>query len=151
MSIFAKQGKKRIVKILIVNILISLLLIIIFDVTMFNFLPSQYVYKFKEYRQISIPGIGSRSIYSKEYYIKHDKRGFDIGKNKSGRHWFSELKYSIWSNSFGCFDTLLYGYGKDFEPDDHGPHCPVSLIESLRDALATRALEALAARALEGE
>lgn len=38
-------------------------------------------------------------------------------------------------------DALLYGYGEGFEPDDHGPDCPVPLIEFLRDALLAHPVE----------
>lgn len=100
----------RIIRVLIINSLITLLLIIFLDVTMFNFLPNKYVYKIREYRQKSPPDVGGRGGYPKNYFIKNEERGFDIGQNKNAYHWVEGIKYPIWSNSLGCFDNEHAAY-----------------------------------------
>jgi hypothetical protein len=99
-------------KLILVNILFASLLILIFDVAMFVFLPANYVWRFPEYRFISPPDVGGRGRYPNSYFVKHQKRGFDIGRNKRGRHWVDGVTYSIWSNSLGCFDNDHLEYNR---------------------------------------
>ncbi len=99
-------------KTLLVNALIILLIIIIFDVTTFNYLPSNYVMIFPEYRQNTPPKAHGLTRFPNGYFIEHEERGFDIGRNKSGLHWVSGITYPIWSNSFGCFDNEHAKYGE---------------------------------------
>ncbi|TMH77646.1 MAG: hypothetical protein E6H51_04890, partial [Betaproteobacteria bacterium] len=94
---------------IVLTLLIVLLTIIFFDVMMFFFLPNEYALNFNEYREdfqrdILAPNIGMQGPFSKDYFVKHEKRGFDNGKNKKGYHWVNGITYPIWSNSIGCFD-----------------------------------------------
>jgi len=94
---------------IVLALLIVLLTIIFFDVMMFFFLPNEYALNFNEYREdfqrdILAPNIGMQGPFSKDYFVKHEKRGFDNGKNKKGYHWVNGITYPIWSNSIGCFD-----------------------------------------------
>lgn len=92
-------------KTLLVNTLITLLLIIIFDVGTFNFLPSYYVAVLPDYRRSPPPVVGGRGTLPVGYFVAHDERGFDIDRNKNGHHWTDGITYPIWSNSIGCFDN----------------------------------------------
>src|SRR3989442_5095445 len=94
---------------IVLTLLIVLSTIIFFDVMMFFFLPNEYALNFNEYREdfqrdILAPNIGMQGPFSKDYFVKHEKRGFDNGKNKKGYHWVNGITYPIWSNSIGCFD-----------------------------------------------
>src|SRR5256885_684155 len=94
---------------IVLTLLIVLVTIIFFDVMMFFFLPNEYALNFNEYREdfqrdILAPNIGMQGPFSKDYFVKHEKRGFDNGKNKKGYHWVNGITYPIWSNSIGCFD-----------------------------------------------
>ncbi|MDB4224528.1 hypothetical protein N9850_12200 [Granulosicoccus sp.] len=91
-------------KILFVNALILLVLFSILDAAMFFFLPPSYGWRFPEYRVKLPPDVGGNSRYPKGYFVQHDQRGFDIGKNQTGDHWVDGVSYPIWSNSLGCFD-----------------------------------------------
>ena len=99
-------------KILLVNFVATLLVIIIFDVLMYSFLPRHYVYVFAEYRGSPPLDIAGRGGYPNGYFVEHEERGFDIGRNKSGRHRVGGLEYSIWSNSLGCFDNEHASYDR---------------------------------------
>ncbi len=92
-------------KLLIVNILVALILIILFDVISYNAIPAHYTNRFWEYRKDAPPEVGGQGKYPKGYFIADEQRGFDIGRNTSGQHWVSGITYPIWSNSLGCFDN----------------------------------------------
>src|SRR2546426_1410252 len=94
---------------IVLTLLIVLLTIIFFDVMMFFFLPNEYALNFNEYREdfqrdILAPNIGMQGPFSKDYFVKHEKSGFDNGKNQKGYHWVNGITYPIWSNSIGCFE-----------------------------------------------
>lgn len=92
-------------KTFLANVLIALLLIMIFDVAAFAFLPNHYVAKLWEYRRDTPPDVSGRGKYPRGYFVEHEERGFDIGRNKTGEHWVDGITYPIWSNSLGCFDN----------------------------------------------
>src|SRR2546430_9508335 len=53
---------------------------IFFDVMMFFFLPNEYALNFNDYREdfqrdILAPNIGMQGPFSKDYFVKHEKRG----------------------------------------------------------------------------
>lgn len=106
---------RRVIKFLIRNFLIISLFIIILDLTMFNFLPDHYLSAFPRYRYIAEnapPVGGGRGLNANGYYIEHQERGFDIGSNKTGRHWVDGVTYPISSNSIGCFDSEHTAYNR---------------------------------------
>ena len=94
------------------NVVIILMMIVIFDLATFVFLPDKYASRFDGYRQDgfsdsadkrfrSTPG---RGTYPQNYFVKHSDRGFDIGMSRHGNHRVEGTSYPIWSNSIGCFD-----------------------------------------------
>lgn len=92
-------------KVLVVNILATVLLVIIFDVAMFLFLPDRYTFEYEDYRHDRYPDVVGRAAYPKDYFIRHETRGFDIGEQKNGVHRVEGITYPIWSDSLGCFDN----------------------------------------------
>lgn len=84
--------------------IVALLLVLVFDATMFHFLPDDYASQFPDYRRDPPPSIGGYDRYPNGYFVKHAARGFDIGRNREGAHWVDGVAYPIWSNSLGCFD-----------------------------------------------
>lgn len=102
----------KIIRILIINSLIALFLIVVFDVTMLIFLSSQYTHNFTDYRRKLPPIVGGQGNIGKNYFIKNESRGFDIGRNKNSHHWVDGITYPIWSNSLGCFDNEHAAYDK---------------------------------------
>jgi hypothetical protein len=100
----------RIIKILLVNLFVALLLIILFDVVGYWFLPDRYALHFKGYRVPSLPEAARVFTRQKDYFVKDEKKGFDIGKNKHTYHWIEDgVIYPIWSNSLSCFDEDYAG------------------------------------------
>jgi hypothetical protein len=93
-------------KVILINIIVTLLLISIFDVATFFLLPASYTVRFPEYRFFSsdAPHVGGRRMYPNDYFVRDNVRGFDIGRSRSGVHWVSGVTYPIWSNGIGCFD-----------------------------------------------
>ena len=60
---------------------------------------------FPDYHQPLVQ-VGGRGHYPQGYFVAHDERSFEIGKDKSGSHFVKGFgSYNIWSNSLGCFDT----------------------------------------------
>ena len=91
-------------KIIIINISVALLLIFIFDVFAFLFVPDNLTNNFLSYRKSPPPNVGGRGRYPNNYFIKDHVRGFDLGRNRSGNHWVDGVTYPVWSNSLGCYD-----------------------------------------------
>ncbi len=92
-------------KIILINMIITLILVIVFDIFTYFFLPGHYVNEFEEYRYVSRPpGVGGGGSYPNGYFVKRSDRGFDIRANRSAHHWVDGITYPIWSNSLGCFD-----------------------------------------------
>lgn len=61
--------------------------------------------------------IAGRGSYSRDYFVGHPERGFDLGENRRGRHYLQELGfYDIWSNELGCFDDP---YEPHNSPEDY--------------------------------
>jgi len=89
---------------LAINIALSLLLILVLDSLAYFWLPDRQVATFRHYRRTSAPGVGGIAAYPHDYFVASDRRGFDIGRNRSGTHWVSGKTHAIWSNSLGCFD-----------------------------------------------
>lgn len=92
-------------KTIVVNIILTLILICIFDLTVYWFLPERYLIAFESYRRDPHPSKPTIAGWPKDYYVEDDERGFDIGKEKSGQHWVDGVTYPIWSNSLGCYDV----------------------------------------------
>ena len=95
-------------KVLLVNIVVTFVFILIFDVTMFVFLPAEW--RFRNYRHTLV--MGGRGNYPQDYFVSHKIRGFDIGRNKRSSHLVENLTYPIWSNSLGCFDKEHSEYNR---------------------------------------
>jgi len=91
-------------KTLAINSVITLLLIVTFDVLAYWLAPDSTVAAFSRYHRVPAPGVGGQAAYPRGYFVAHETRGFDIGKNRTGTHWVEGHTYSIWSNSLGCFD-----------------------------------------------
>jgi hypothetical protein len=92
-------------QVILANVLITLVLVAIFDGVAFYFLPDAYVRNFPEYRHSVPDSVGGRVRYPHGYFVADETRGFDIGKDRKGSHWVEGITYPIWSNSYGCFDT----------------------------------------------
>ncbi len=59
--------------------IITLILVIVFDIFTYFFLPGHYVSEFEEYRYVPRPpGVGGTESYPNEYFVKRSDRGFDI-------------------------------------------------------------------------
>ncbi len=104
-------------RILLANILITLLLVLSFDAAMYWLLPPQYTLRFVEYRPRPDPAeggpaVGGRGGYPQHYFVAHRTRGFDIGPFRRGRHRVDGVTYPVWSNSLGCFDHEHASYGR---------------------------------------
>jgi len=87
-----------------INVLVTLALVLLFDMMMYNFLPNKFAYKLTEYRFETNSAKLSQEFFYQDYYEKHDSRGFDIRKKALGTHLVDGVEYPIWSNSLGCFD-----------------------------------------------
>ena len=70
-----------------VNLVSVILVIVLFDVLMFFFLPERYAPSFYGYREGSTLIIGGRASYPRDYFATQDLRGFDIAPNRSAAHW----------------------------------------------------------------
>jgi hypothetical protein len=92
-------------RILLINMLVALLFIAILDTTLFFFLPPGYGWRFPEYRSTLPHDLPGRGLYPKGYFVRHELKGFDIGRNNSGHHQVDGISYPIWSNALGCFDN----------------------------------------------
>lgn len=99
-------------KTLRIKVVIIFVMIAVFDVAMFIFLPDDYASRFIGYRRGNLLGsdavryddIVIRDVSPRDYYVRHDERGFDIRINAKGQHHFDGMSYAVWSNSIGCFD-----------------------------------------------
>jgi len=87
-----------------VNLISAILVILLFDVLMFFFLPERFAPSFFGYRDDSTSIIGGRASYPRGYFATQHLRGFDIAPNRAATHWVDGVEYPIWSNSHGCFD-----------------------------------------------
>jgi len=102
------------------NVAIILMMIVIFDLATFVFLPDKYASRFDGYRHERLsdsaekrtPNALGRGYLPQNYFVKHSDRGFDIGMNKHANHFVDGMSYPIWSNSIGCFDIEHLQYDR---------------------------------------
>jgi hypothetical protein len=103
-----------------INVVIILTMIAIFDVAMFALLPAKHAARFDGYRQERFYGSDSEGApyilgrsAPRNYHVKHEERGFDIGPNRRTDHAVEDgVTYPIWSNSIGCFDIEHASYDR---------------------------------------
>lgn len=101
---------RKMKKLVFINLLVALLVVLTFDLCAFFLLSEQYAFRFPAYRMSDAPDTMGRAGYPSGYFVKHEQRGFDIGRYKKGDHWVSGTSYPIWSNSLGCFDREHENY-----------------------------------------
>ena len=77
--------------------------ILVFDVLGYYLLPDTIAFKFYDYR-MERSVVGERTPYSRDYFVPHLTRGFDLGSTGTAKHGIPELSYPVWSNDIGCFD-----------------------------------------------
>ena len=110
MELWARMKERRkfwLFPIILVMLFLGMLIIttIAFDCVAYFMMPVHMQIHFPDYHQPFVQ-VGGRGLYPPNYFVAHDERGFDIGKDKSGSHFVMDFgNYKIWSNSLGCFDT----------------------------------------------
>jgi len=73
-----------------------------FDTLSYRLMPDRYVSQFPDYRRRERNRIWIGN--PRDYFVKHPRRGFDIGTNVRTHHRVDGVPYLIWGNSIGCFD-----------------------------------------------
>ena len=80
--------------------------VVIFDWVTYRLISPVYVSQFPDYRTWHKPlGFAGRNAYPFDYFVTHDRRGFDIGRDRRAKHWVEGEIFDIWSNSLGCYDS----------------------------------------------
>ncbi len=81
--------------------------ILIFDIASYFIWPQDAWQRIRGYRVPPVEDAqasGGRVGYPKDYFVAHDRRGFDIGPHSRAHHQVDGVRYDIWANSLGCFD-----------------------------------------------
>ncbi len=98
----ATKGTWR--KVAVVNVMLVIASVVLFDLATYLFLPHRYDVAFNDYRHPPILGDPGMVVWTKHYYAADESKGFDIGPNRISQRWIDGVLYPIWSNSIGCFD-----------------------------------------------
>jgi hypothetical protein len=86
--------------------LASAVSVVIFDCVAYRLISPDAVSQFPDYRTWHRPsGFAGRNAYPFDYFVAHDRRGFDMGRDRQARHWVEGETFDIWSNSLGCYDS----------------------------------------------
>ncbi len=70
--------------------------VVIFDYAAYRLISPDYVRQFPEYRSWHKPsGFAGRNAYPFDYFVPHDRRGFDIRANRRAKHWVEGETFDI--------------------------------------------------------
>lgn len=95
---------KRITKFFLINGLLIASAIALFDAIAYFAAPESVLTTLREYRVEPPPEIPGAGAFLRDYWVAHEERGFDIGRNRQAIHRVDGINFDVWSNSLGCFD-----------------------------------------------
>ena len=99
--------------IIALQLLLLVSTIFAFDTIAYLFAPNSIAWKYYYYRMAS-DFTGQPASYPPHYYVTHNQRGYDIGKQRKNTHNLPETSYPIWSNGLGCFDREWQDIPKEY-------------------------------------
>src|SRR5262249_1893355 len=105
---------QRMLKILGLQIMLICVTVLMFDAACYALLPANIAIRFPGYKDDNASEVSGAIGYSRDYYVRHPERGFDIGPGRRGTHVVDGVKYPIWGNGYGCFDKDWEQVPKDY-------------------------------------